>query len=509
MFHAIEKYKLPVQIIVGLIAITFVGFGASTLAAPGHDFISKVGDFKISEADISDAMRRVQQAGGGQIDKNAVYQALLQENYLRQGAQDLGLEASEEQIKKVIMREPSFQENGKFSKDKYHVFLQQSGLKETDLVEDMRKQFAIQTMINLAQAGNMVSDVQARQITFLLQAPRQIRTVAFPLSQFSGKVAVDDARLQAFYQQNKSRYVLDQAVKFSYVVLQAKNLGAKEPVSAGELKAAYDAIPNSASSPKPSLDSMKGQLADEVRLHKGEQKLQKAKEQLADLAFNHPKDLKTVADKMGLVLQKQNQWLTRAQAQAIHMPDALQKALFSDDVLVKKYNSEPISMGEDAVWVVRADEVRAKHQASFAEVKAQLQQDYVAEESHKQAIAAATAAFQATRQGKTANIHWSALSSLAPQQAVSMMPKNDFKQWIKARPSNGKPAYVLLTGTAAPMLVEIQSIQPPANAVTQIPQAKMAMAQSLGQINMSGLLNWLAHTYKVKQGAQKLNTMDE
>ena len=31
MFHAIEKYKTPAQILLGLIALTFVGFGASTL----------------------------------------------------------------------------------------------------------------------------------------------------------------------------------------------------------------------------------------------------------------------------------------------------------------------------------------------------------------------------------------------------------------------------------------------------------------------------------------------
>ena len=73
MFHAIEKYKLPAQILLGLIALTFVGFGASTLATPGHDYVGKVGDIKVSEQDVNEALRRMQ-ASGNALGRDAVYQ---------------------------------------------------------------------------------------------------------------------------------------------------------------------------------------------------------------------------------------------------------------------------------------------------------------------------------------------------------------------------------------------------------------------------------------------------
>ena len=47
MFSAVEKYNGPAKIMLGLIALTFIGFGASTVAAPGSDYIVKVGDEKI------------------------------------------------------------------------------------------------------------------------------------------------------------------------------------------------------------------------------------------------------------------------------------------------------------------------------------------------------------------------------------------------------------------------------------------------------------------------------
>ena len=49
MFHIVEKYKTPAQIVLGIIGLTFIGFGANNLSSPGSDYIVKVGDEKVSE----------------------------------------------------------------------------------------------------------------------------------------------------------------------------------------------------------------------------------------------------------------------------------------------------------------------------------------------------------------------------------------------------------------------------------------------------------------------------
>ena len=63
MFHTVEKYKTPAQILLGLIALTFVGFGVSTVAAPGSDFIVKIGDEKISEYSLNNELQGEQLQG--------------------------------------------------------------------------------------------------------------------------------------------------------------------------------------------------------------------------------------------------------------------------------------------------------------------------------------------------------------------------------------------------------------------------------------------------------------
>ena len=106
MFHVVEKYKTPAKIILGLICVSFVFAGGYTIAAPGTDYISKVGDIKININDVNDLQRRYQNASQREISKDMVYGALLEEAYLQQEAKDLGISASIEQIKQIIASDP-------------------------------------------------------------------------------------------------------------------------------------------------------------------------------------------------------------------------------------------------------------------------------------------------------------------------------------------------------------------------------------------------------------------
>lgn len=510
MFHIVEKYRTPAQIILGVICLSFVFAGGYTLAVPGTDYISKVGDIKIKVNDVNDFQRRIQNASGNPVSKKLVYDSLVDQAYVQQGANDMNITVPIDQIKQVIASDPSFQENGKFVEAKYRAFLQQAGMSEDALIDGMRKQYAMQSMLNLMKAGNVVSDAQAKQMVNLLQAAREVQTLTFPAANFTHQVVVDDNKLKAYYEANKKKYYLPQAVKYEYVQLSAMELGAKESVSEAEIQEAYNQIPTTASAPKPALENVRTQLTQEIQARKGAAVVAKLKENLSDLAFNNPKTLQPVKDKLGLTIHKIDQvWLTRDMANNSGMPKALQDALFGNDVLVKRYNSEPIDIGNGNYWVVRAIDVRKEHQASFTEIKAQVQQDYVAAESKKLALAAAKQALNNVSTNVNASLSWSQTADLTPQQAVAMMSKTDFQSWIKAKPVSGKPAYILLSDQQNPVLVKVNAIKQPQDMANVLPQAKQVISQNLAQNLATSNLAWLKSRYKLKQGAQKLDTADE
>ena len=235
MFSAVEKYNGPAKIMLGLIALTFIGFGASTVAAPGSDYIVKVGDEKISTQNVQAAVREE----GLESNQDALT-VLTDRAYLYEGARAMGINVSLEQLKQVIMADKGFQdENGRFNEQKFRNFLAQSGLTEDQLIENLRRQFELQNVANLAANGNIVSSQQLERIAKLMQAEREIRTAVVDPRNFAAGIKVDDAALKAYYDKDKSKYLIPKAVKFEYIELSAKTLADRQTVSEEEVKKAF------------------------------------------------------------------------------------------------------------------------------------------------------------------------------------------------------------------------------------------------------------------------------
>ncbi|MDO4906994.1 SurA N-terminal domain-containing protein [Neisseria sp.] len=610
MFVAVEKYKTPAKILLGLIALTFVGFGVSTAAAPGSDYIVKVGSQKISEHQLNMAVQNMQAAGGGE-SRDAVFNALVQRALLTEGAREMGITVSQEQLKQIIVDEPSFHDqNGKFSQNIFNQYLNQRQMSEDQLIEEIRNEFAVNNLVSLVNNGNLVSDTQAERLIVATQAERTVRSVSFSPEAFAQQVKADDAALKKYYDANKKDYVIPQAVKVEHVALNIQDVAKQQTVSEEELKKAFEqesasakpkreiahilfTVPQDAPEnvkaaakeeaekvsaqlkadpskfaalakrhsrdeasadnggnlgylpqdggllkefedrafalkkgeisevvqtaagyhiitvlniqDKPSFEQEKARLEAELKQKKATAAFNEAKEKLAEEAFNNPGSLAEVAKKTGLTLQAPEDWLTKENGKAAGMPENLINAIFSDDVTKKKHNSEPVTVNEGLVWVVRAKEVREQKTQPFEEAKNFVKADYLRTEATRLAEAKAKQALADVQKGKTADLKWSPVSQLTADQARQSMPPEDYARLIKARPENGKPAYVLLSNLPAPVLVEVQAVKTPENITEQLKPAKLALAESQSNASFSALVSYLGGRIKQTQGAQKVN----
>ncbi|ASK28370.1 peptidylprolyl isomerase [Neisseria chenwenguii] len=614
MFHTVEKFKVPAQILLGLIAVTFVGFGVSTVANPGADYIIKIGGQKVSEHELNAAMQNIQ-AQGGNESRDAVFQQLVQRAYLTQGAKLMGIAVSQEQVKQIIVDDPAFHDaSGKFSQAMLTQYLEQRRMSEDQFVEDVRQQFGLQNLINLVQNGTIVSDAQASQVINLTQATRTIRSATFSPEAFAAQIKVDDAALQRYYDAHKKDYLIPQAVKIEYVALSNKDLAAKQTVSEEEVRKAFDeqaktmtprreiahiffpvaqdaddaaraaakaeadkvyaqvkAKPSEFAAlakqyskdpaskekggnlgylpkdgglgkefedvaftlPKGQISEVvqtafgyhiitilniqdkvdyaqeKEQIAEDLKLKKAAAEFNKAKEKLAEEAFNNPNSLAEVAEKLDLKLTAPDEWLNKSNGKAAGMSDELLNVIFSDDVLKKKHNSEPVTVDPNTVWVVRAKEVREEKTAPFAEMKEEVRTAYLRSEAVKLAEKKAQEALAALNAGKPSQVNWSGVEKLTAEQARGSMPPEAYAELVKARPAGGKPAYALLQGLPAPVIIEVQSISAPENAASQIPAAKKALLTHETNNAFDALLQYLSKNLKREQGAQKVNAGGE
>ena len=602
MFSAVEKYNGPAKIMLGLIALTFIGFGASTVAAPGSDYIVKVGDEKISTQNVQTTVREE----GLESNQDALA-VLTDRAYLYEGARAMGINVSLEQLKQVIMADKGFQdENGRFNEQKFRNFLAQSGLTEDQLIEKLRHQFELQNVANLAANGNIVSSQQLERIAKLMQAEREIRTAVVDPRNFAAGVKVDDAALKAYYDKDKSKYLIPKAVKFEYIELSAKTLADRQTVSEEEVKKAF-AEQQSSAQPKQevshimfaltqggdkakikaeaekvlaeakaapdnfaalaqkysqdtataqsggalgvvdkssalpeefkaaiaklnkgdialvestagfhivritntqgqqSFDETKASLEAELKQKKAQQALAQMRQTLSQTTFDFPDSLKAAAEKTGLSIQSHNEWLSRQNAVQQNIPAEWLEVLFSDEVFKKKHNSDVITVG-DTSWVLRATETREESTPAFEQVKEQVRTAYVNSESAKAAMEQAKKLLAELQKGGKPELAWSEKETLSASDARLRLSPQALAALAKAHPTDGKPAYALLEGQPAPLLVEVLSSKVQKADADESKKLKNELAQRTGLGMYTGLLTYLKTNIPLKQGAQKLDS---
>ena len=602
MFSAVEKYNGPAKIMLGLIALTFIGFGASTVAAPGSDYIVKVGDEKISTQNVQATVREE----GLESNQDALT-VLTDRAYLYEGARAMGINVSLEQLKQVIIADKGFQdENGRFNEQKFRNFLAQSGLTEDQLIEKLRHQFELQNVANLAANGNIVSSQQLERIAKLMQAEREIRTAVVDPRNFAAGVKVDDAALKAYYDKDKSKYLIPKAVKFEYIELSAKTLADRQTVSEEEVKKAFaerqasaqpkqevshimfalaqggdkakikaeaekvlaeakaspdnfaalaqkysqdtataqsggalGVVDKSSALPEEfkaaiaklnkgdialvestagfhivritntqgqqSFDEAKASLEAELKQKKAQQALAQMRQTLSQTTFDFPDSLKVAAEKTGLPIQSHNEWLSRQNAVQQNIPAEWLEVLFSDEVFKKKHNSDVITVG-DTSWVLRATETREESTPAFEQVKEQVRTAYVNSESAKAAMEQAKKLLAELQKGGKPELAWSEKETLSASDARLLLSPQALAALAKAHPTDGKPAYALLEGQPAPLLVEVLSSKVQKADADESKKLKNELAQRTGVGMYTGLLTYLKTNIPLKQGAQKLDS---
>lgn len=611
MFKAIEKYRTPAQIMLGLIGISFIGFGiAGFQGGANNQYIVRIGEQTITRYQLEEAIRNTQ-ASGGQADRQTVYETLVNQAYLLEGAKQLGITVSDEEIKQMIVDSPQFHDaNKKFDVNLFRQALEQVHMNEEQFMARERERLVT---VNLLQAlnANVVADEQAIQTLNATLAARVVRNASIHPQQFVDKVKVNDAELQKFYDVNKKTYTLPQAVKFEFIRLSANDLASQQAVSDEELKQAYATnqtnVPNkrrishilfnapasadadtkakakqsaeqvaaelkanpsqfAALAKQHSQDSgsaakggdlgefsqngslgskaledvafslekgavsgvvasdfgyhivqvteisgssddfatQKDSLKAQVQQKKAQQALAKLRDELSDLMFANPNELKSVAEKKGLQLQSHNEWLTRANANDAKVPSAVVEALFSDEVFTKKHNSDAISVNGET-WFVRANETRTETPQPFADVREQVKEDWIRSESMRLAKEEGKKVLADLQAGKTTTLTWSPVQEVVPAQMKAVLPPEAYNALMQAIPKDGKSAYAILDLVGVTELVEVQSIKP----VAHDPQAISSVKQSLAQLNGNALImafvDDLRSQIKAKAGAERLS----
>jgi peptidyl-prolyl cis-trans isomerase D len=256
MFRFVEKQKLLIQILLGLLALTFAAWGIQsyTQFRGQSGAVATVNGIKISQREYDDALQRQQQRlrqmFGDRVDldaldtpqsRRALLESMIDNRLVASSAARARLAVTNDTLRETILGIPAFQEDGRFSRAAYEAVLRSQGMTPQGFEASMRYELTLRQISDAVTDSAIASRTAALRLANLMEEKREVSEALVPAQQFMPQVKVDAAQVKAYYDSHPGEFHVPERMRVQYVVLSGEALAAGEPVSDAELKKAYEA----------------------------------------------------------------------------------------------------------------------------------------------------------------------------------------------------------------------------------------------------------------------------
>nr|WP_086940709.1 SurA N-terminal domain-containing protein [Thaumasiovibrio occultus] len=248
--------SIAVKIIFSLIIISFIFAGVGQMVLSGGNYAAKVNGQEISIRELNssvDNARNYYQRTVGEafIEQyaNQDFQAqfrrdiltqMINQVLLTQYAQELGLHATDKQVEEVILQQQQFFIDGKFDNKRFQEQVARGGQTPDQYAESIREQLNIGMLRNAIFGTEFALENEVTSALALEGQTRELRTMTLSVIDEAAKITLDQATVDAFYEENKALFTQPEAVKLSYILLTAGELADSVEVSDEAIQTYYE-----------------------------------------------------------------------------------------------------------------------------------------------------------------------------------------------------------------------------------------------------------------------------
>jgi peptidyl-prolyl cis-trans isomerase D len=234
------------KIILGLIAVTFALFGIESYMSGdrGAGVVAEVGKRGITREELrretlaqSDRMR---EALGPAFDPAAtetaafrgqVLDTLVERLAMVQEAQKLGIHAPDAYVASLLTQIPAFQEDGKFSQQRYEAVLRQNGRSPAEFENELRQAFMLEVMTSPVALAAFPSATSLAQLAKVVGQRREIAWADLGPATVASKISVTAADIERAYKAGAAEFTEAEQIRAEYVVLDVAAVSAGIEVS--------------------------------------------------------------------------------------------------------------------------------------------------------------------------------------------------------------------------------------------------------------------------------------
>ena len=241
------------QIILALILVPFALFGIdSYLNQAGNNLsIAKVNGYKIALPEYNLAIENVRNrimSEGKKVDpamfdsfefKESVIDGLITKQLLNNDIKKSKFKITDQQLSQYIIGMPEFQKDGKFSQEIYDKVLQNNQLTPKKFEESIRNDLLIQQVRDGLQKLTFIPPSNLEETLKATSQQREISIAEFKTKEYMAKANIAEKDMQAFYDQNKSKFLAPEQVKAEFVVFSLANILPTINVTEDEIKSFY------------------------------------------------------------------------------------------------------------------------------------------------------------------------------------------------------------------------------------------------------------------------------
>lgn len=242
-----------VKVIFGIIILSFVAWGGYSYTSRHENDLAKVGDHYISRTEYDEAYRNMVEMYRRQFGKafsedllrqlnvrEQALEALIEKYLVAKGAVELGVAATTDEIRKKIREMPYFQGEGGFNKRFYEQLLRQERITPEAFEQQVADSITFQKVQEFIKARAVVTENEILLDHHFNRDQVKLAYVVVDPKPLEDQVTVNDEALQAFYQNNQSRFMEPEKREISYVLIDREALEREIKVGDDEIKRYYD-----------------------------------------------------------------------------------------------------------------------------------------------------------------------------------------------------------------------------------------------------------------------------
>lgn len=622
MFDFVYRHKRALQLILALLIIPpFAFFGVDSYLRDSDAIapVATVNGQSIGQQEFNESLRErqemMQQMSGGKFDAKmldnpelrlAVAESLVSQKLLLQQASRSGLVATDQQLQTLLGQAPTFQENGKFSNERYDEFLRSRNKSAVDFEMGLRRDMVLQQVNDAYSESNFLPRTVVQRLSRLMETQREASVFTLVPQAFEAKTTVEAGAAKKYYDGHQDEFRTPEQVRVEYVALAIDSLLSAINIDPEEVKKAFDDQAKKAQVPQmrqashiliavdakasaaekqkarataedllkqvkakpaafaeiakansqdpgsavnggdlgsfkrsdmtkafsdaafgmkvdeisgvveteyglhiikltgiteskpPSFEAMRGQIETDLKRAAAGKDFAAKAEQFNDIVFTQSESLKPAAEIVKSAVQQSGWFARNAVADArLNNPKLLQE-IFGDDVLKNKRNTEAVEVAPGTLVAARLLEHKPSVVQPFDQVQGQIETRLKLQRATQLAAQEGRATLENLRQGKAAELTWS-----APQLVKFSAPVKDMNPEVQKRilstDASKLPAYAGVETPAGYTLIRItRTVDPEKIDAEKEKNLMQALRQAQGQEQDAALLASLRQKAEVK-----------